>query len=123
MYQTVNWINLWKPTIKNFYNPKNDKRLKLKTDYFCFINKRYLSFLNILRTNFIETGSVKTNSKSFKKNKKKYDLGFVSTYNDNSNAKSYYGTNNNLSALQLHLASTSFIIRLLKKFSKFKRKN
>ena len=64
---------------------------------------------------------MKTNSKSFKKNKKKYDLGFVSTYNDNSNAKSYYGTNNNLSALQLHLASASFIIRLLKKFSKFKK--
>ena len=61
MYQTVNWIDLWRPTMKKFYNIHNTD-LKFETDYFCLIHKKYLPFYNFFKTKFIETGSIKNNS-------------------------------------------------------------
>ena len=43
----VNWIKKWQPTMKYFYF-KNQKNIKLHTDYFCYISKSYLPFYKII---------------------------------------------------------------------------
>ncbi len=119
MYQTVNWINLWKPTMKNFYNIHNTN-LKFETDYFCLIHKKYLPFYKFLKTKFIETGSIKNNSFQLKTKKKKFDLGFVSIFDERT--QSYYGTNNNPSVMSLQAAASSFITKIIKKIYEKNRK-
>lgn len=122
MYQTVNWIDLWRPTMKKFYNIHNTD-LKFETDYFCLIHKKYLPFYNFFKTKFIETGSIKNNSFELKISKPKFDVGFVSNYEKyGKDIKSYYGTNNNPSVLTTQDAGSSFIAKILKKIYKKNKK-
>ena len=122
MYQTVNWIDLWRPTMKKFYNIHNTNT-KFETDYFCLIHKKYLPFYNFFKTKFIETGSIKNNSFKLKISKPKFDVGFVSIYEKyGKDIKSYYGTNNNPSVLTTQDAGSSFIVKILKKIYKKNKK-
>ena len=88
-----------------------------KTDYFFLHSKYYLKFFDFIDTNFLFSGSLKINEKSYQKISNKYDIMFISEFREKELSQNLLSLSN-LSDSQNNFKNTIsvYVLKLLSEY-------